>query len=73
MKNITLTADDDLIAAARERARNENTTTGSQYRSWLASYAHEQRMQQYGSVMTALRGKLVVRRKRPTRGEMNER
>ncbi|MBC8057392.1 MAG: hypothetical protein H7Y61_12525 [Rhizobiales bacterium] len=72
MKNITLTADDDLIAAARERARSENTTLNEQFRIWLAGYARKQRMQQYEAVMAGLRGKLVVGRKL-TRDEMNER
>ena len=72
MKNITLTADDDLIAAARERALSEGTTLNEQFRLWLASYARKQRMQQYEAVMAGLRGKLVVGRKL-TRDEMNER
>ena len=72
MKNITMTADDALIEAARERARSENTTLNEQFRLWLASYARKQRMQQYEQVMSDLRGKLVVGRKL-TRDEMNER
>ena len=72
MKNITLTADDDLIAAARERARSENTTLNEQFRIWLAGYARKQRLQQYEALMTGLRGKLVVGRKL-SRDEMNER
>ena len=72
MKNITLTADDALIEAARERARSENTTLNEQFRLWLASYARKQRLQQYEQVMAGLRGKLVVGRKL-TRDEMNER
>ena len=72
MKNITLTADDDLIAAARERARSENTTLNEQFRIWLAGYARKQRMQQYETVMSELRGKLVVGRKL-SRDEPNER
>lgn len=72
MKNITLTADDDLINAARERARSENTTLNAQFRIWLAGYARKQRLQQYEAVMVNLRGKLVVGRKR-SRDEMNER
>ncbi|HEY9239857.1 MAG TPA: hypothetical protein VIP10_13530 [Burkholderiaceae bacterium] len=72
MKNITLTADDDLIAAARERATSEGTTLNEQFRLWLAGYARKQRLQQYESVMADLRGKLVVGRKL-TRDEMNER
>lgn len=72
MKNITLTADDDLIAAARERARSENTTLNEQFRIWLAGYACKQRTQQYETVMSELRGKLVVGREL-SRDEANER
>ena len=72
MKNITLTADDALIEAARERARSENTTLNEQFRLWLASYARQQQMRQYEQVMSGLRGKLVVGRKL-SRDEMNER
>ena len=43
MKNITMTADEALIEAARERARSENTTLIEQFRLWLASYARKQR------------------------------
>ena len=72
MKNITMTADETLIEAARERARSENTTLNEQFRLWLAGYARKQRMQQYEQVMAGLRGKLVVGRKL-SRDEMNER
>jgi hypothetical protein len=72
MKNITMTADEALIEAARERARSENTTLNEQFRLWLAGYARKQRMQQYEQVMSGLRGKLVVGRKL-SRDEMNER
>ena len=41
MKNITLTADDDLIAAARERALSEGTTLNEQFRLWLEQYARK--------------------------------
>ncbi len=72
MKNITMSADEALIEAARERARSENTTLNEQFRLWLAGYARKQRMQHYEQVMAGLRGKLVVGRKL-TRDEMNER
>jgi len=35
MKNITLSADESLIKAARERAMEENTTLNAQFRLWL--------------------------------------
>ena len=73
MRNITLTADESLIEAARERARIEHTTLNEQFRRWLAEYAHaRERMQQYDAVMAKLRGQLKVGRKL-SRDEMNER
>jgi hypothetical protein len=38
MKNITLSADDQLIEAARTRARSEHTTLNEQFRLWLEDY-----------------------------------
>ena len=73
VKNITLSAEESLIEAARERARAEHTTLNEQFRRWLADYAHtRERMQRYDEVMEKLRGKLKVGRKL-TREEMNER
>ena len=73
MKNITLTAEESLIEAARERARAEHTTLNEQFRRWLAEYAHtRERMQRYDEVMATLRGRLKVGRKL-TRDQMNER
>lgn len=73
MKNITLSADERLIEAARERARAEHTTLNEEFRRWLAGYAGAQeRLRRYDEVMAQLRGKLVVGRKL-TRDEMNER
>jgi len=72
MRNITLSADEEMIEAARERARAENTTLNEQFRRWLGDYAQQQRMRRYEEVMAGLRGKVVVGRKL-TRDEMNER
>ena len=73
MKNVTLTADEALIEAARERARSEQTTLNEQFRLWLADYAQAQdRLQRYERVMGRLRGQLVVGRKL-SRDDMNER
>jgi hypothetical protein len=38
MKNVTLSADDSLIEAARNKAREENTTLNEQFRCWLEAY-----------------------------------
>lgn len=73
MRNITLSADDELIEAARERARAEHTTLNEEFRRWLTDYAQPgQRLHRYDAVMAQLRGKVRVGRKL-TRDEMNER
>jgi hypothetical protein len=41
MKNITFTADENLIEAAREQAREEQTTLNEQFRQWLEQYARK--------------------------------
>ena len=38
MKNITLSADENLIEAARQRAVSEHTTLNEQFRLWLNNY-----------------------------------
>lgn len=39
MRNVTFSADERLIEAARERARREKTTLNEQFRLWLEAYA----------------------------------
>jgi len=74
MKNITLSADDDLIEAARNRARAEHTTLNEQFRQWLAAYVQRQsRADAAMAVIEDLRGKLKTGGRRFTRDEMNER
>ena len=73
MKNITLSADESLIEAARARARADQTTLNEQFRRWLAAYAQTSaRMDRYDAVMQQVRGKLKVGRKL-SREAMNER
>lgn len=73
MKNITLSADETLIEAARRRAAAERTTLNAQFRLWLADYVgRERQAARAAAVMRELRGKLRVGRKF-TRDEMNER
>jgi hypothetical protein len=38
LKNITLSAEADLIQMARERAARENTTLNEEFRRWLRQY-----------------------------------
>ncbi len=39
LKNITLSADQNLIHKAREKARHEHTTLNAQFRLWLKRYS----------------------------------
>lgn len=38
LKNITFSADEDLIRRARERAASESTTLNDEFRRWLDKY-----------------------------------
>ncbi len=39
MKNITLSADEDLIESARQEARDRRTTLNAMFREWLEVFA----------------------------------
>ena len=74
MKNITLSADEHLIEAARARARAERTTLNEQFRHWLAEYAQRQKKADVAmAVIDELRERLRTGGRRFTREEMNER
>lgn len=74
MKNITLSADEHLIEAARARARAANTTLNEEFRRWLADYTG--RKDQAERAMAVIRD---IQRyagsggRKFTRDEMNER
>ena len=53
MKNITLSADENLIEAARARAREERTTLNDLFRRWLTDYT--QRRQQADRAMEVIK------------------
>lgn len=73
MKNITLSADENLIEAARRRAVAQHTTLNAQFRLWLVDYVgQEKRAAQAMRTVREVQGKLRVGRKL-TREEMNER
>ena len=73
MRNITLSADENLIEAARRRAASQNTTLNAQFRIWLADYVgQEARAAQATRTVREIQGKLRVGRKL-TREERNER
>jgi hypothetical protein len=73
MKNITLSADEALIEAAREAARAESSSLNEQFRLWLESYARKHRTQKALEVAERIRGSYRMTGKKPTRDEMNER
>jgi hypothetical protein len=74
MKNITLSADDKLIEAARERARTEHTTLNEQFRRWLADYVRqEQKADAAMALIEELRGRVRTGGRIFSRDEMNER
>lgn len=73
MRNITLSADENLIDEARKHATSRNTTLNAEFRLWLKDYVGRER--QAARAMETIReiqGKLSVGRKL-TREEMNER
>ena len=74
MKNITLSADEGLIEAARRRAVAERTTLNAQFLLWLADYVGRERQAARAmEVMRELRGSISTGGRRFTRDEMNER
>ena len=74
MKNITLSADEKLIEAARARARAEHTTLNEQFRRWLADYAgRKQRADEAMAVIERISSYARTGGRKFTRDEMNER
>ena len=74
MKNITLSADDKLIEAARERARAEQTTLNEQFRGWLADYVRQEHQTESAmALIEELRGQVRTGGRKFTRDEMNAR
>ena len=74
MKNITLSADEKLIEAARERAREQHTTLNAEFRRWLEQYCgRQERLAAHRALMDDLRERVNTGGRRFTRDEMNER
>lgn len=72
MKNITFTAEEELIEKARDRARRESTSLNKKFREWLTRYVSKGNgSKEFESVME----KMSYARpgKKFTRDEMNER
>lgn len=74
MKNITLSADERLIEAARERARSEHTTLNEQFRRWLESYVRqESQVERAFAAIDSVLSYTGTGGRKFTRDEMNER
>jgi hypothetical protein len=55
LKNITLSAESDLIEKAREAARSRHTTLNEEFRKWLDQYVRqEDPAAGYGALMERL-------------------
>jgi len=73
MKNITFSADEDLIEQARQIARAQKRTLNEVFRDWLVQFTQQNgNAEEYAALMKRLRSH--VRSSGPyTRDEMNER
>jgi hypothetical protein len=74
MKNITLSAPEPLIEAARKRAAQEHTTLNAEFRNWLESYGQRSLAAQRAMEIMGKIGSYASSGGRKfTREEMNER
>ena len=74
LRNITLSADEELIALARKKAEAAQSTLNAEFRQWLSSYARAQddlAVSKFRDVMQQLSG--VDAGRSFSRDEMNER
>ena len=72
MKNITFTADEHIIQAAREQAAADQTTLNEQFRRGLDQYARQRRAAKAMEVVRRVSERVDLGG-RFTRDEMNER
>ena len=72
MKNVTLSADEDLIEKARSMARAQRKTLNTVFREWLVQFtSSDGDARNYDALMKNLRH--IEPGRRFTREEMNER
>lgn len=72
LKNITLSAEEQLIYKAREKARREHTTLNEAFRRWLKQYVNNVNVvRDYDILMQAF--SYATPGKSFTRDQMNER
>jgi hypothetical protein len=74
MRNITLSADAELIESARARARAERSTLNEQFRRWLADYTRRPSEEETViAVIEDLQQRIRTGGRHFSRDEMNER
>ena len=72
LKNITLSADKNLIERARQRAEAQKTTLNAEFRRWLAQYVESpQTRSEFTELMEHFA--YIKPGKKFSRNEMNER
>lgn len=72
LRNITLSAEINLISTARKKAQREHTTLNAQFRQWLSRYiSSDLKASNYETLMDSLN--YANPGKKFSRGEMNER
>jgi len=72
VKNITLSADENLIEQARKAAADQHTTLNAAFREWLEQFAgREARARRFDEAME--RTKYLRADRKYTREELNER
>jgi len=72
VKNITLSADEHLIEAARQKARAHRTTLNDGFRRWLEDYAgKEQQLARAMATIRAIQAYASTGGRKFTREEMN--
>jgi hypothetical protein len=73
VKNITFSADENLIEQARKVAAEQHTTLNAAFREWLEQFSGRARwLEEYDALMERTRKYMRVDRKY-TRDELNER
>lgn len=74
MRNITLSAQEEVIERARAVAQEQHTTLNQMFRDWLQSVDHgAKRTGSYRNFMQRVGGRVAVGTRKFTREEMNER
>ena len=74
MENVTFSANEHLIRAARERAQASGTTLDEEFRRWLAAYVgRDELARRTMETIEELSGRVRTWGRKFTRDEMNER